>query len=104
MKPDLDILRWLGAVLLYGLGDWATTVIATRYPGLEEGMTVTRGLLGPNPSAVGLGTLKSVVLSLSYLSWVLLESNPYRFVIPAGVAVLGAYATINNALAIRSVR
>jgi hypothetical protein len=98
-----DTVWWIGVVLLYGIGDVVTTGAATRYPELEEGMVITRKLLGRNPSVVGLVLLKSLAIPLLYLGYSVLDGNPYRVIVPVAITALGAYAVLNNILAIRSV-
>jgi len=67
-------------------------------------MPLTRKLLGDSPSPVGLGLVKVVSLSFFYAGYVLMAGNRFRLLAPIGIAMLGAFATLNNLNTLRLVR
>ena len=95
-----NVLAWAAAILLYGFGDGLLTYLGTRYENIEEGMTVTRRLLGANPSLRGLALLKIGSLGVFYIAYLLMKENQYRDLVPVGLAVLGVYAVTMNSYAI----
>lgn len=93
-----EILAWLFAVALFGVGDLATTTIGVNRAGLEERNPVLRRLLGPEPSLAGLGLVKIALFGIAYGGYLSLGDNPYRLLVPAGIAVVGFVVTVGNVL------
>jgi hypothetical protein len=91
-----ETLLWLLGTLFYGVGDYVTTTIATRYEGNEEGMPITRAVLGSEPSPLSFVLFKGVALGGLYLGYVAMSGNRHRWIVPASLVVLGIYATANN--------
>lgn len=104
--PLSELTWWLLAFGFYVLGDTLITRIGvTRETNIEERMPVTRLLLGPNPSVVGLVSVKAgafllfglvIYLSGGYFS-------PHRDLIPVGIFGLGLYAVLHNLKILRKV-
>lgn len=97
---NLQLILWGAAVLLYGVGDTTATALAVQYEHIEEATPATRRLLGANPSLWGLTALKIVAFTVFVGGYLLLESNRYRDLAPIALALLGAYAVLNNGIAI----
>ncbi len=97
---DLQLILWGAAFLLYGVGDTIATTLAVQYEHIEEATPATRKLLGANPTLRGLTALKIVAFSVFVGGYLFLNSNSYRDLIPIALALLGAYAVLNNGIAI----
>lgn len=88
---DRAKLLWIAAVLLYGVGDTATTFWGLSTGGVAEAGPIARPLIdayGP----VALVGIKVVVFVSFYAAWRVLET-PGRVAIPLALAVVGAAVT-----------
>lgn len=100
----MDLLSWGLAILFYGVGDTILTLAAVQYENIEEASPVTRGLLGTNPTLMGLLILKTAGFSVFIVGYILLRQNQYRDLIPIALTVHGIYAVYNNGRAINRER
>lgn len=96
MSSMVNPLSWGLAILFYGIGDVVLTFAAVQYENIEEASPVTRGLLGPNPTLIGLVIIKIVTFSVLVGGYILLQGNQYRDLVPICLVVLGIYAVYNN--------
>lgn len=96
-----DRLLWVAAILLYGIGDTATT-----FWGLSTGGVAEVGpIASPLIETYGWGALvgiKVVVFAVFYLVWWLLRT-PGRVAVPFALALVGALVTAWNAFVITGV-
>lgn len=96
LLADVERPLWVVAVLLYGVGDTATT-----FWGLSVGGAAEAGpIAGPFIHAYGpvaLLGLKAVVFALFYLTWRVLRT-PGRTAVPLALAVVGGLVTMWNLL------
>ncbi|RQG98087.1 hypothetical protein EA473_00860 [Natrarchaeobius chitinivorans] len=97
-------MLWTLAVLTYGVGDLATTIVGLRYDELEEGNSGARLLLGDPPSAVRFGLFKAALFGFCYAGYVALGGFEFRVLFPAAISAVGIYAVVNNVRAIVAVR
>jgi len=96
----VNLLSWGLAILFYGVGDIISTFVAVQFENIEEASPVTRRLLGANPTLTGLVTLKVAAFSAFSGSYILLQGNQYRDLVPMALIILGMYAVYNNIQAI----
>ncbi|RQG90027.1 hypothetical protein EA462_08455 [Natrarchaeobius halalkaliphilus] len=89
-------LLWALAVLTYGFGDFLTTIRGLQRDGIEERQSGARIVLGEPPSMWRFGLFKGLLLTVFFVGYVLLEGYRFRIAIPAGIAVIGSYAVLNN--------
>jgi hypothetical protein len=87
---------WLLAVLLYGVGDAATTYVGLRDGTAAEAGPIAVHVIGQGGIA-GLLLLKVVLFAGSFGIWYLVRT-PGRVAIPLALAVTGALVTGWNAL------
>lgn len=94
---DLLVARathlWVLAVLFYGVGDLATTLVGFQQPAVAEVGVLAAALSAHG--AAGFVALKTASFLLFGLFWVVIP-DPYRIGIPLGLAVLGAVVTAWN--------
>jgi len=89
---------WVAAVLLYGVGDAATTAVGMTTPGVAEAGPVAVHLVGGD-GVGGLLALKVVLLAGSYGVWSVLRT-PGRVAVPLALAFVGAVVSGWNLLVI----
>jgi hypothetical protein len=89
---------WLAAVLLYGVGDAATTAIGLTIPGVAEAGPLAVHLVGADGIG-GLLALKVALFAGSYGVWSVLRT-PGRVGIPLALAFVGAIVSAWNLLVI----
>lgn len=100
------VVAWVAAIALYGFGDTATSIVSLELGGLEAS-PVPRMFLKAL-GYLGLVLNKALVLGVCWLFWRGYPSvggigpDPYRMVIPALLAVRGAFLVANNATVIAS--
>ena len=87
---------WLAAILLYGLGDYVTTVLAVRRRDVVEANPAVVALLSEQPSPLGFAVLKSGALVVCFLGFLSISTSPIAIGVPIGIAVLGALVTASN--------
>ncbi|OVE85766.1 hypothetical protein [Natronolimnobius baerhuensis] len=104
VSSPLAVVLWALAIGFYGVGDLVTTLRGLEYDDLEEGQQIPRTILGEPPSAVRFGLFKAVILGVFYAGSLAVPDPRIRLLIPAGIAMVGAYAVFNNLRAIWSVR
>jgi len=99
-RPASDLLEplwparlvlWVGAVLFFGIGDLATTVVGLATPGVSEQSPIA-ALLIPRHGIGALAGLKLLVFGVYYLLWRFLP-RPYAVVIPGVLTALGVLVT-----------
>lgn len=89
---------WLVAVLLFGVGDVATTAVGLSVPGVIETDPVALWFLERFGFASLLG-LKAAAFGACYVLWVLVPS-PHCWGVPLGLAVVGVSVTAWNSLVV----
>ena len=89
---------WIAAVLLYGVGDAATTAVGTTTPGVAEAGPIAVHLVGADGIG-GLLALKVALFAGSYGVWSLLRT-PGRVAVPLALAFVGAVVSGWNLLVI----
>ncbi len=87
---------WLGAVLLYGVGDTATTLIGLRTPHVTEAGPIVAGFTG-STGVAGLFAVKILSFAGFYLAWRILPP-PGRVGIPLALSTVGAFVVAWNLL------
>jgi hypothetical protein len=65
----VDFGWWLLAVVCYGVGDYATTVVATRKYAIIEANPVVRRLLSRQPGPIGFAILKIATLAVTFAGY-----------------------------------
>lgn len=96
LLADAEGPLWIAALLLYGLGDTATTFWGLSTSGAAEAGPIAGPVIhafGP----VALVGIKAVVFTLFYLSWRVLRT-PGRAAVPLALAVVGGLVTTWNLL------
>jgi len=91
-----ELQWWLLAVLLYGVGDYVTTVLAVRRADVVEANPAVVALLSEQPSPLGFAVLKSGALIVCFLGFLSISTSPLAIGVPIGIAVLGAVVTASN--------
>ena len=91
-----ELQWWLLAVLLYGVGDYVTTVLAVRRADVVEANPAVVALLSEQPSPLGFAVLKSGALIVCFLGFLSISTSPRAIGVPIGIAVLGAVVTASN--------
>mgnify|MGYP006432633891 FL=1 len=102
--PAVDGGWWLLAVLCYGVGDYATTVLAVRRYAVVEANPVVSRLLSRQPGPIGFALLKGTMLAVTFGGYLLIADSPIAVGIPIAVAAIGLVVTVSNLLAIRRSR
>ncbi len=93
----VELQWWVVAVLLYGVGDYVTTVLAVRRADVIEANPAVVALLSDQPGPVGFGLLKSGALVVCFLGFLSISGSPIAIGVPVGIALLGAVVTLSNA-------
>ena len=91
-----ELQWWLVAVLLYGVGDYVTTVLAVRRGDIVEANPAVIALLSEQPSPLGFAVLKSGALVVCFLGFLSISTTPIAIGVPVGIAVLGTVVTVSN--------
>ncbi len=91
-----ELQWWLLAVLLYGVGDYVTTVLAVRRADVVEANPAVIALLSDEPSPLGFAVLKSGALVICFLGFLSISASPIAIGVPIGIAALGAIVTVSN--------
>lgn len=91
-----ELQWWLIAILLYGVGDYVTTVLAVRRGDVVEANPAVVALLSEQPSPLGFAVLKSGALVVCFLGFLSISTSPIAIAVPIGIAVLGAIVTASN--------
>ena len=102
--PAVDFGWWLLAVVCYGVGDYATTVVAVRRYAVIEANPVVRRLLSRQPGPIGFAALKLATLAVTFAGYLLIIDSPIAVGIPIAVAAIGVVVTLSNLFAIRRSR
>jgi hypothetical protein len=93
-------ILWVAAVLLYGVGDTATTFWGLSIGGVAEAGAVAGPLIGAHGPFALVGIKLIVFLAFS-LVWQLLRT-PGRVAVPFALAVVGGVVTAWNLVVIAS--
>ncbi len=91
-----ELQWWLLAVLLYGVGDYVTTVLAVRRHDVVEANPAVVALLSEQPSPLGFAVLKSGALVICFLGFLSISTSPIAIGVPIGISVLGGVVTVSN--------
>jgi len=92
----VELQWWLVAVLLYGVGDYVTTVFAVRRADIVEANPAVIALLSDQPGPIGFALLKSGALVVCFLGFLSISTSPIAVGVPVGIALLGGIVTISN--------
>lgn len=98
---NIDAYLWIGALVVFGIGDLVTTVCGIRYFGLRETNPVVVRLAGPEPPIVASVVFKAVVLGIAGACYLAVKGaigNPYAVSIPLVLLGIGTWATHANLL------
>lgn len=96
-----DVQVWVVAILLYGIGDTATTLWGLSAGGVAEAGPVAKPLIEAyGPRALLL--VKAVVFGSFYMVWVMLRT-PGRIAVPLALALVGGVVTAWNLFLVASV-
>ncbi|MFO7834812.1 MAG: hypothetical protein R6V31_12400 [Halohasta sp.] len=93
-----ELRWWLVAVLLYGVGDYVTTVVAVRRREVVEANPAVIALLSESPGPVGFALLKAGALVVCFLGFLSISTSPIAVGVPIGISALGAVVTASNAV------
>jgi len=96
----VELRWWIVAVLLYGVGDYVTTVLAVRRADVIEANPAVVALLSDQPGPLGFGLLKGGALVVCFLGFLSISSSPIAVGVPVGIALLGGIVTVSNTLTI----
>lgn len=91
-----ELQWWLLAVLLYGIGDYVTTVLAVRRGDVVEANPAVVALLSEKPSPLGFAVLKCGALTVCFLGFLSISTSSIAIGVPIGIAVLGGFVTASN--------
>ncbi|MFQ3283419.1 MAG: hypothetical protein ACI9TI_001243 [Natronomonas sp.] len=95
-----DVYVWIAAILLYGIGDTATTLWGLSVGGIAEAGPVAKPLIEAyGPYALIL--VKTVVFASFYFAWVVLRT-PGRIAVPLALALVGGVVTTWNLFVVAS--
>jgi len=95
-----ELLWWVVAVLLYGVGDYVTTVLAVRRADVVEANPAVIALLSDQPGPLGFGLLKCGALVVCFLGFLSISSSPIAVGVPVGIALLGGAVALSNTVMI----
>jgi len=96
-----DVQLWIAAILLYGVGDTATTLWGLSVGGIAEAGPIARPLIETyGPRALLL--VKAMVFGAFYVAWVMLRT-PGRIAVPLALALVGGVVTAWNLFVVASV-
>jgi hypothetical protein len=96
-----DVQLWIAAILLYGVGDTATTLWGLSVGGIVEAGPIARPLIETyGPRALLL--VKAMVFGAFYVAWVMLRT-PGRIAVPLALALVGGVVTAWNLFVVASV-
>ncbi|MEA1930749.1 MAG: hypothetical protein U9O06_04275 [Euryarchaeota archaeon] len=93
----VELQWWILAVLLYGVGDYVTTVLAVRRADVIEANPAVVALLSDQPGPLGFGLLKGGALVVCFLGFLAISESPIAIGVPVGIALLGGLVTLSNA-------
>jgi len=98
-EVDPEVALWVGALLLFGIGDVATTQAGLQLSDVEERHPLSEAVLGMGGSE-GMVAVKAGVFAVA---WAAYNRSPeeYRMGIPLGLVLLGAFIVANNLLVIQ---
>jgi len=91
---------WVLAVLLYGVGDYVTTVLAVRRADIVEANPAVVALLSDQPGPLGFALLKCGALVVCFLGFLSISASPIAIGVPVGIALLGGIVTVSNTVMI----
>ena len=91
---------WIVAILLYGVGDYVTTVVAVRRADVVEANPAVIALLSDQPSPLGFAILKLGALVVCFLGFLSVSGSQAAIGVPVGIALLGAVVTVSNSIMI----
>lgn len=91
-----ELQWWLLAILLYGVGDYVTTVLAVQRNDVVEANPAVVALLSEQPSPLGFAVLKSSALVICFLGFLSISTSPIAIGVPIGIAILGGVVTVSN--------
>ncbi|MGM0605900.1 MAG: DUF5658 family protein [Halobacteriota archaeon] len=92
----IELRWWVLALLLYGVGDYVTTVLAVRHREVIEANPAVRVLLSERPTPAGFAALKLTALGICFLGFLAVYDSAVAIGIPVGIAVLGGLVTVAN--------
>ena len=93
-------LVWAAAILLYGVGDTATTFWGLTTGGIAEAGPVAAPLI-ETYGRLSLLVVKAATFSAFYLLWRVVRT-PGRVAVPLALATVGALVTVWNVLVVAS--
>lgn len=96
----VELRWWIVAVLLYGVGDYVTTVLAVRRADVIEANPAVVALLSDQPGPLGFGLLKGGALVVCFLGFLSISGSPIAVGVPVGIALLGGVVTVSNTVMI----
>lgn len=96
----VELQWWIVAVLLYGVGDYVTTVLAVRRADIIEANPAVVALLSDQPGPVGFGLLKCGALVVCFLGFLSISGSRIAIGVPVGIAALGGVVTLSNTVTI----
>lgn len=97
-QPFSDTVWWLVSIILLGIGDPITTILATRKEGIQEVNPLFRHFLGKEPGIIGLIITRFVAFGFAYAAVLLIVAESLSGTIPVGLAAYGFFAVANNLL------
>ena len=101
--PPLDLYLWLLALLVFGLGDAVTTVVAVAEFDMVETNPLVVRLAGRKPSAAATLGFKTATLAVGGAAYLALRPFGGRFpalLVPLVLLGVGAWAVIGNVVRI----
>lgn len=89
--PRLDLHLWMVALLFFGIGDAATTIVGLNIEGIAEMSPVLAPFVREN-HFVAILVAKSLLFALCYLIWRSIPGR-HRIGVPLGLALVGVFVT-----------
>lgn len=97
-----ELALWTLAVAFYGVGDYATTVVAVSRPDARERNPVVRWVFAGRLSPlVSFALLKAAAFCCFLAGYLFVGTSPIRSAIPAAVALVGIAVTLQNMRVLR---
>lgn len=96
LTPRRQLWLWVLALLLYGVGDTATTIVGVETGHVAEAGPIASGVIA-RYGGNAMVALKVVVFGGFYAAWRWLDT-PGRVAIPTALSLVGAVVTGWNAL------
>jgi hypothetical protein len=98
----LDAVLWALAVVFYGVGDYVTTVAATRHAGAAERNPLLQRLFDTGvPPALSFAAVKLGAFGCFGAGYLFSDPSAVRSLIPGVVALVGLVVTAQNVRVLR---